>query len=188
RPHRVIGRADDVGVPAVKLVCGLSRSGRSGVPLDSWPAAARSGVAWATRMPSGSAAVVLALAWWRLVAGFAGWQATARGDGSAGSHCLPRQASLTRQASVARKARVAGRADGARPRSLARRHRRAGPRRLPGSHVLPGWPGRRRLAAGGIRRPAGTARIHPWLVTRTRRFGSGPPGRRPVLAPPAGRG
>ena len=63
----------------------------------------------------------------------------------------------------------------------------AGPRRLPGSHVVAGWHGRRRLAARGIRCPAGTAWAHPGLVTRTRRRGSGPAGRRPVLAPPADR-
>jgi len=75
----------------------------------------------------------------------------------------------------------------ARPRGLARRHRVARPRRLAGSHVVTGRHGRRRLAAGGIRRPAGTARIHAGLVTGTRRLGSRPAGRRPVLVPPAGR-
>ena len=75
----------------------------------------------------------------------------------------------------------------ARPRGLARRHRVARPRRLAGSHVVTGRHGRRRLAAGGIRRPAGTARIHAGLVTGTRRLGSSPAGRRPVLVPPAGR-
>jgi hypothetical protein len=75
----------------------------------------------------------------------------------------------------------------ARPRGLARRHRVARPRHLAGSHVVTGRHGRRGLAAGGIRRAARTARIHAGLVTGTRRLGSSPAGRRPVLVPPAGR-
>jgi hypothetical protein len=152
------------------------------VPLESWPAAARSGVAGTARMPPGSATLVLvrALAWRGLVGGVARWHGTTRADRSAGSHGLPRHA-------LAGKAGVTGRADVARPRGLARRHRVARPRRLAGSHVVTGRHGRRRLAAGGIRRPAGTARIHAGLVTGTRRLDASPAGRRPVLVPPAGR-
>ena len=199
RPDRVIRRPDDIGVPAVELVIGLSRSGRSGrsgVPLGSWPATAGSGVARTTRMPPGSAAawvLVLALARRRLVGRVARWQRAARANRSAGSHCLPRHAVAGRAASRD----ACGFWDEAAPRgdmgsraghALARRHRVAGPRRLPGSHVVTRWHGRQRLAAGGIRCPAGTARVHPWLrVTRARRLGARPAGRRPVLAPPAGR-
>ena len=159
-------------------------------------------------MPPGSAAawvLVLALARRRLVGGVARWQRAARADRSAGSHCLPRHAVAGgrrrgegrrgRPRGLAGRLRFLGRGGSARRHgltgpaamALAGRHRVAGPRRLPGSHVVTGWHGRRRLAAGGIRRPAGTARVHPGLVTRTRRLGSGPAGRRPVLAPPADR-
>ena len=155
------------------------------MPLKSWPAAARSGVAGPARLAPGSAALVLvralawqglawrglawsalawrALAWrglaWRaLVGGVARWYGNARADRSAGSHGLPRHA-------FAGRGGVAGRADVTRPRGLARRHRMARPWRLAGSHVVTGRHGRRRLAAGGIGRPAGTARIHAGLVT-----------------------
>ncbi len=133
-------------------------------------------------MPPGSATFVLvrALAWRGLVGGVARWHGTTRADRSAGSHGLPRHV-------LAGKAGVTGRADVARPRGLARRHRVAWPRRLAGSHVVTGRHGGRRLAAGGIRCPAGTARIHAGLVTGTRRLGASPAGRRPVLVPPAGR-
>ena len=133
-------------------------------------------------MPPGSATLVLvrALAWRGLVGGVARWHGTTRADRPAGSHGLPRHV-------LAGKAGVTGRADVARPRGLARRHRVAWPRRLAGSHVVTGRHGRRRLAAGGIRCPAGTALIHAGLVTGARRVGSSPAGRRPVLVPPAGR-
>ena len=109
----------DIGVPAVELVRGLSRSGRSRLPLRSWPAAARGCVAGTARMPPGSAALVLALAWRRLVGGVARWQGAARADRSARSPCLPRHTGVAGQASVAEKAGVAGRAGLARPRDLA---------------------------------------------------------------------
>jgi len=195
RPDRVISRADDVGVPTVKLVRSLSRSGgsrRPRVPMGSWPATARSGVARTACMPPRSAALVLvralawrALAWRGLVGGVARWHRTPGADRSAGSHGLPRHA-FAGKACVAGRGGVARRAGVARPRGLARRHRLARPRRLAGSHVVTGRHGGRRLAAGGIGRAAGTARIHAGLVTRTRRLGSGPAGRRPVLVPPAG--
>ena len=99
---------------------------------------------------------------------FLGWGGSARRHGFAGRHALSGWHALT-----------------GRP-GLAGWHRGAGPRRLPGAHVVTWWHGRRRLAGGGIRRPAGTARVHPGLVTGTRRLSSGSAGR-PVLAPPADR-
>jgi hypothetical protein len=113
--------------------------------------------------------LVLARARGGLVAGVARWHGAARADRSARSHPF------------------AGRPDVAGSRGLAGRHRVAGPRRLSGSHVITGRHGGWRLTAGGIRRPPGTARVHPRLVARTRRRRSSPAGRRPVLAPPAGR-
>ena len=88
--------------------------------LDSWPAAAGSGVAGTARMSPGRAALVLvlALAWRRLVRGVARRQGTAWAHWSAGSHCLPRHA-VAGRASVAGRADVAGRAGVARARSLA---------------------------------------------------------------------
>ena len=156
-------------------------------------------------MPSGSAALSLLMALLsRLMAlclrlarslsrrGLEGrvarWHGSARAHRSAGSPSLPRHAFAGRafagRAEVAERA-FAGRADMAGSRALARRHRVAGPRRLSRSHGITGWHGRRRLAAGGVRRPAGTAWAHPWLVARTRRLTSSPAGRRPVLAPAA---
>jgi hypothetical protein len=114
-------------------------------------------------------ALTLALARGGLVAGVARWDGAARADRSAGSHPF------------------AGRPDVDGPRGLAGRHRMAGARRLSGSHVITGRHGRWRLTAGGIRRPPGTARVHSRLVARTRRRRSSPAGRRPVLAPAAGR-
>ena len=190
RPDRVFRRADDVGVPAVKLVRALSRSGGSGrsrVSRDSQPAGRPERH---SRDRSRSARLR------RLAAG-AG-RSLAEADRRGREVAQPRPAGSVRRVpwlpaayprGASRRAgmtSVARRAGVTLPRGVARRHRLAGPRRLPGSHAVTGWHGRRRLAAGGIRRPAGTSGVHPRLVTRTRRLSSGPAGRRPVLAPPAG--
>ena len=67
--------------------------------------------------------------------------------------------------------------------AFAARHGVAGSRCLPRAHVIAGRHGR---AAWTVRRPGGARRAHPRLVAGTRRRGSGPAGRRPVLASPAG--
>ena len=139
-------------------------------------------------------ALSLTLARRGLVGRVARWHGSAGADRSAGSHPLPRHAFAGRAGVAGRRAGVAGRRAGVAGRradmagswALARRHRLVGPRRLSGPHGITGWHGItgchgitgwhgwRRLAAGGMRCPAGTAGAHPWLVARTRRLSSGP--------------
>ena len=146
-------------------------------------------------MPSGRArawVLVLALTWRRLVGGVARRQGGARADRPAGSHGLPRHGvagKAARGPTAGRRGMPAVAGMGwpraaARPREAARRGRAAAPPGVACGRGVVAWEGR--LAAGGIRCPARTARVHPGLVTRTWWLSSGPAGRGPVPAPPAG--